>query len=147
MTVGAFVLLTFGALSRMPVANAAYRTAAAAKTAARVASFDTEVGDPILLSADEVLDCNDAEDRVVYRIPVINRSEVPVRIRLEVSGYGDNVDCRVAYEGEVLPALGGIGAAEITFTVKDRTRKDQQTALPEVKVRALTEQAEGGEGA
>lgn len=140
-----FTILSFGALSRVSLTNASYRTGAEAGTTARVAAFHTEVGDPVLCSPDATLDCNDADDAVIYKIPVTNHSEVAVTIRAVVSGCGDNVACEVSYDKSVIPPLGGTGTAEIRFTIKDLLRKDQSILLSDVKAEILVEQAEGGE--
>ena len=98
------------------------------------------MSDPVLLSEDEILDCNLESDEIAYELEIKNRSEVDMRYTVTTSGCGNNINA------EIVPAAGELGAGgdSATVTVRlrviDRRRRDQPESLDAFTITVTGEQ-------
>ena len=136
----AAALLCPFALGKIGETGARYRSAGQGSTAVRVASLSIDVSDPVLLSEDEILDCNLESDEIAYELEIKNRSEVDMRYTVATSGCGNNINA------EIVPAAGELGAGgdSATVTVRlrviDRRRRDQPESLDAFTITVTGEQ-------
>lgn len=123
-------------------AEARYKTETGGSAGARVARFLVNVEDPVLLSGDGILDCNEENDSVVYSIFVENLSEVDVCYQATVSGYGESVRCDLAGGSGRLSANGGRAEIRAAFTLIDPDSKTQPERLSSIAAHFALSQAE-----
>jgi len=133
-------LWSFGALD---ATSARYVTARTGRVEARVASFLVEAGTPELRSTDATLDCNTANDSVVYAFTVRNRSEVDVIYAVSAEGVSDSVLLTVSPASGELAANSGTQEVTLAFTARDPSDRTQALTAGNVMI-TVTALQKGG---
>lgn len=139
--VGALLLQVLFAVN---LTESRYVTSSGGTASVRVASVSVQASDPVLLSADELIDCNLENDTVQYEMTLTNASEVDMNYTISASSGSENIRAEVTPDQGRLPFLGGSETITITLSVIDPDSRTQtETPDPiEIIVHAVQE----GEG-
>ena len=142
VTGGLTIALLLLGLYYMELTVSKYATGTGAGTAVRIATFQVTADDPVLLSADEIIDCNDPDDEIRYEITVRNPSETDVLYSVQTAGCGTNVRAAITPEGGFLPALSGSETVTVVLTAVDLDDRSAPEHLPDAEIVIRAEQQE-----
>ena len=123
------ICLSAWAMALVEATNARYVTRKSGSVSVRVASFLVETGEPVLRSADGIIDCNTDGDRVVYAFPVRNRSEVAVDYLVTAEGVADSIFLEIGNAEGTLEANGSEAEVTLTFSSKNPLDRHQSTSV------------------
>ncbi len=142
VTGGLTISLLLLGLYFMELTGASYATGTGAGTAVRSATFQVAADDPVLLSADEIIDCNDLDDEIRYQITVRNPSETDILYSVQTAGCGANVRAVITPEQGSLPALNGEETITVVLTAVDPDDRSAPEYLPDAEIVIRAEQQE-----
>lgn len=128
------VCLSLWAAALVEATNARYVTRTAGSVSVRVASFLVETGEPVLSSADGIIDCNLDDDCVTYAFAIRNRSEVVVDYQVHAEGAADSVNVSIGNASGSLLSNGGETVVTLSFSAKDPTDRTQSLSVGNVTV-------------
>ena len=123
------ICLSAWAVALVEATNARYVTRKAGSVSVRVASFLVETGEPVLQSADGIIDCNADGDRVIFSFPVRNRSEVAVNYAVSAEGVPDSILLEIGNEAGTLAANGSEAEVTLAFSSRDPLDRRQITSI------------------
>ncbi|MBR4767457.1 MAG: hypothetical protein IK088_00595 [Lachnospiraceae bacterium] len=108
-----------------------YMTSAGASASVRVASISLSATDPVLKSADAVLDCNLENDTVQYEMTLTNASEVDMNYVIHASTGSDNIRASIIPDQGSLSALrGSVNVTVILSVIDPDSRTQTETPAP-----------------
>ena len=136
--------LSAWAAALVEVTNARYVTRKSGSVSVRTASFLVETGEPVLRSADGIINCNTDGDKVVYAFPVRNRSEVAVEYRVTAEGVSDSVLLEIGGAEGTLGANGSEAEVTLSFSSKNPLDRAQSLSAGDVVVTVTALQKGGG---
>ena len=136
----ALVVLAGTMLASLGVTYARLHTGSKGMDQVRIAGYKIVVGDLTRVSAREGLDCSIPGDRLVYRLPIQNHSEVSINYQVNV-GNTESLNCLLTNgSGRLVP--GGYEEVLLSFSVADEDDYSQSSLISGISVDVLTQQAE-----
>ena len=134
--------LSTWAAALVEATNARYVTRTSGSV--RVASFLVETGEPVLQSADGIIDCNVPEDRVDFSLSIRNRSEVVVEYQVRIEGLPDPIAAEILNGNGILSANGGETAVTLSLFAKDPADRNVDLSAGNMIVYVTAAQKGGG---